>query len=61
MSDVPLTVFSLAGLEASGPVPPLSARERQQLVESLRKKAAEVAALSKFDLGQRCSACLGIP
>jgi hypothetical protein len=53
MPDIPLTVFSLAGLEASGPVPPLNAAERQQLVENLRRKAAEVAALSKFDLGQR--------
>jgi hypothetical protein len=59
MPDVPLTVFSLAGLEASGPVPPLSAAERQQLAENLRKKAAEVAALSRFDLGQRLLGVLG--
>lgn len=59
MPDVPLTVFTLTGLEASGPVPPLSTAEREKLVENLREKAAQVAALSKFDLGQRLFGVLG--
>jgi hypothetical protein len=53
MADTHLTILSLTGLAGSGPVQRLEDSERTELVANLRRMAAKVALLSKFDLGQR--------
>lgn len=58
-ATAPITIRTLAGLEASGPVPPLSDAKRRQLVNNLRDKAREAKALSKLDLGHRLLDALG--
>lgn len=58
-TTAPLTIRALAGLEASGPVPPLSDADRRKLVDTLRDKAREASKLSKLDLGHRLLGALG--
>src|SRR6266567_9280241 len=53
MTDPPLTLSLLAGLEADGSKYALSAEERANLVVALRLRAQEIRKLAPYDLGER--------
>ena len=53
MPDAPLTLSVLGGLEMGAKGLPISAAEREKLVQTLRDKAREFPQLSRHDLGDR--------
>ena len=58
MTNEPITISLLAGLESTTSGAGLNPKEREELVASLRKTAHELSQLQRYDLGERLAGFL---